>query len=335
MDTLTQGLLGAALAQSAAKPEETRIAAVIGTFSGIAADLDVLIRSFSDPLLTLEYHRHFTHSLLFVPVGALIVVLILWPFLHSRVAFGRIYFFAFLGYSLSGVLDACTSYGTHLLWPLSDERIAWNLIAIVDPLFTLALLFAVTVALIKRLPRAAWAGLAFAGFYLVLGWVQQQRAEWVIRELAQQRNHQIERILVKPTLGNLLLWRGIYEAADTFHVDAVRVGLGSVRVYPGGAADRVIPERDLAALPGDSTSYRDALRFTEFSEGYVAWHPELPKLLGDVRYSMTPTSLIPLWGIELDPDNPQAHAPYRFFRELSEEQREWFVAMLFGRDRVR
>jgi len=331
LDTLTQGLLGAALAQSAAKPEETRIAGVIGTFAGISADLDVLIRSSSDPLLTLEYHRHFTHSLFFVPVGALIVALVLWPFLRSGLAFGRIYVFALLGYSLSGALDACTSYGTHLLWPLTDERFAWNLIAIVDPLFTLALLIAVAVALMNRLPLAAWAGLAFAGSYLALGWVQQQRAEGAIRELAQDRNHQIERVLVKPTLGNLLLWRGIYETADTFHVDAVRVGLGSVRVYPGGAADRVVPERDLTALPADSTSYRDALRFTDFSEGYTAWHPELPQLLGDVRYSMSPSSLIPLWGIELDPDNPDAHANYRFFRELSEEQRKRFVAMLFGR----
>ena len=332
MDPLTQGLLGAALAQSAAKPEETRIAAVIGAIAGISADLDVLIRSAADPLLTLEYHRHFTHSLLFVPVGAVVVALLLWPFLRSRATFGRIYIFAFLGYALSGVLDACTSYGTHLLWPLSDARIAWNLIAIVDPLFTLALLIAVAVALIKRLPGAAWAGLAFAGSYLILGWVQQQRAEGVIRELARQRNHQIERILVKPTLGNLLLWRGIYETADTFHVDAVRVGPGSVRVYPGGATDRVVPERDLTALPGDSTGYRDALRFAEFSEGYTAWHPELPRLLGDVRYSMIPTSLVPLWGIVLEPDNVAAHARYRFFRELSEEQRERFVAMLLGRD---
>jgi inner membrane protein len=47
---------------------------------------------------------------------------------------------------------------------------------------------------------------------------------------------------------------------------------------------------------------------------------------------MIPTSLVPLWGIELEPDNVAAHARYRFFRELSEEQRVRFVAMLLGRD---
>ena len=54
MDPLTQGLVGAALAQSAAKPNETRIAAAVGAGAGLLADADVLIRSSTDPLLTLE-----------------------------------------------------------------------------------------------------------------------------------------------------------------------------------------------------------------------------------------------------------------------------------------
>ena len=115
----------------------------------------------------------FSHSIFFVPIGALVAALILWPFLRTRLGFGRLYLFAFLGYSLSGVLDACTSYGTHLFWPLSGDRVAWNLIAIIDPIFTLALLAAVIVALVKRTPHIAWIGLAFAGLYLSLGWIQQ------------------------------------------------------------------------------------------------------------------------------------------------------------------
>ncbi|MEA3275673.1 MAG: metal-dependent hydrolase, partial [Pseudomonadota bacterium] len=244
----------------------------------------------------------------------------------------RLYLFAFLGYSLSGVLDACTSYGTQLFWPLSDERVAWNLIAIVDPVFTLALLAAVVVAAVKRLPRAAWAGLGFAVIYLVAGWVQQQRAEAVVRELASERGHSIERILVKPTMGNLVLWRTIYEAGDGFHVDAVRVGLASHRVYAGGSAQRVEPKRDFPRLREESTAYGDLLRFAEFSDGFLARHPERPDVIGDLRYSMTPTGLIPLWGIGLNPDRPEKHARYLVFRDLSEEERRHFWDMLIGRE---
>ena len=111
MDVLTHGIVGAALTQSAAPRSEARTAAGIGFFSGMLADADILIRSTSDPLLVLDYHRHFTHALLFVPVGALIATVVLWPLLRRRLAFARIYLYAFLGYALAGALDACTSYG--------------------------------------------------------------------------------------------------------------------------------------------------------------------------------------------------------------------------------
>lgn len=227
MDILTQGLLGAALAQSVAKPNEARLATAVGFLSGLLADADALIRSSHDPLLTLEYHRHFTHSIFFVPIGGLIAALLLWPFFRHRLRFGRLYVFALLGYSLSGFLDACTSYGTHLLWPLSDTRIAWSIISIVDPVFTLTLLAAAAYALLKRTPRAAHVGLGLAGVYLLVGWAQLQRAETFAEELAEARGHSIERLVVKPTLGNLVLWRSIYRNADTFHIDAVRVGMTS------------------------------------------------------------------------------------------------------------
>ena len=106
MDLLTQGLLGATMAQSGAKQQETRLATGIGFFAGIVADLDILIQSSNDPLLNIEFHRHFTHSLLFVPLGALIAALLLWPFLRKRLPFARLYWFALLGYCLSDVLAA-------------------------------------------------------------------------------------------------------------------------------------------------------------------------------------------------------------------------------------
>ncbi len=331
MDILTQGLLGATLAQSVSRPNEARMAAAIGFLSGLLADADALIRSSDDPLLTLEYHRHFTHSIFFVPIGGLIAALLLWPFFRGRLGFGRLYLFALLGYSLSGFLDACTSYGTHLLWPLSDTRIAWSIISIIDPVFTLTLLAAAAYSLLKQRPRAAQIGLGLAGVYLLAGWVQLQRAETFAQELAERRGHSIERLVVKPTLGNLVLWRSIYQNADTFHVDAVRMGITSARVYGGGTADKFEPDAALPALSADSTLYRDIERFIVFSDGYVAIHPDRTDVLGDVRYSMKPTSLVPLWGIEMDFDRPQSNVRWVVFRELSQAGRAEFRSMLLNR----
>lgn len=77
MDLLTQGLLGGVLAQSVARKEEKKLATLVGIAAGLLADADVLISSSSDPLLNIEYHRHFTHSLLFIPFGAAIALALL------------------------------------------------------------------------------------------------------------------------------------------------------------------------------------------------------------------------------------------------------------------
>lgn len=331
MDIVTQGLIGAAAAQSGAKSDEVRSASFIGFCAPLLADADALIRSVEDPLLFLEYHRHFTHSLLFIPFGALMASLLLWPFLKNRLTIKRIYLYALLGYATAGILDACTSYGTHLLWPFSDERIAWGIISIFDPLFSLALLVAIVVGVVRHQPIAARVGLLFAAAYLLLGVVQQDRAESLARLQAEQRGHHIERLIVKPTMGNLLLWRSVYEADGEYHVDAVRVGLpGNSQVFTGDRVQAFDLKRDLPQLTEPMTLYGDIERFGFFSDGFLIRHPELPNVLGDVRYAMLPTSARPLWGIGLNLDAPDQHVTFDTDRKMSDAEREAFVAMLFN-----
>ena len=328
MDLITQGLVGALLARAGARRDEGRLAATVGFGAGLLADADALIRADSDPLLVLEYHRHFTHALAFVPVGALLAAGLLWPFLRRRLPFARLYLFALLGYGLSGVLDACTSYGTHLFWPFSDTRVAWSVISIVDPVFTVGLLVALAVALRRHSASAARLGLLFGAAYLAVGLVQHQRAAAVASELAASRGHVVERALVKPTLGNLLLWRSVYEAGGRFHVDALRVGLSDVRVFAGESLVRFASdEADTVAPPG-SRVHADIVRFNRFSDGYVARVPGRPGTLGDVRYASLPNGVEPIWGIEL-PADTDAPVHFRTFRDFPATTRERFMEMLW------
>ena len=131
MDPVSQGTVGAAFAQSSANKTNIVKVGFIGFLSGLAPDLDILIRSESDPILFLEYHRQFTHSLFFIPFGALVVAILFFPFFKSSLNFKQIYLASFLGYLTHGILDACTSYGTLLYWPFSNERVAWNLISVI------------------------------------------------------------------------------------------------------------------------------------------------------------------------------------------------------------
>jgi len=331
MDIVTQGLIGATVAQAGAKPNEIRLASIIGFCAPLLADADALIRSTEDPLLFLEFHRHFSHALLFIPFGALIASLLLWPLLRKRLAFKRIYLYALLGYATAGFLDACTSYGTHLLWPLNDERIAWSIISIFDPIFSFALIIAIIFAFVKYKPLAARFGLLFAAAYLSLGVIQHERAETLAHLQAQQRGHITERLIVKPTMGNLLLWRSVYETDAMYYVDAVRVGLaGNTTVFTGNSVQAFDINRDLAQLTDQMTVYRDIKRFEFFSDDFLAWHPQRPNVLGDVRYAMLATSIRPLWGIELPLDTPNEHVTFDTYRTMSATDRKAFFAMLFN-----
>ena len=89
MDLVTQGLLGSALAISAARPAEVRKAGIIGLIAGVTADVDFFIQSASDPLLNLEFHRHFTHSIVFIPLAALLISFLLWPFFKNSLSWKR------------------------------------------------------------------------------------------------------------------------------------------------------------------------------------------------------------------------------------------------------
>lgn len=333
MDIVTQGLLGAALALSVAKPAETRRAAAIGFSAALLADADVLIGSPGDTLVNLEFHRHFTHALVFIPLGALVAALLLWPLLRKRIEFKRIYLFALLGYATAGLLDACTSYGTHLLWPFSDARIAWSIIAIVDPLFSAFLLVALVWGLKQCRSGPARVGLALAGSYLLLGVWQHHAALQVAGQLAQQRGHEVERVIVKPTIANLLLWRSIYEAGGVYHVDAIRLGLwGSDRIYAGASAPRFDVTRDRPDIAPDSILGRDIERFASLSDDFVITDPGRDGVLIDLRYSMLPIGLTPMWGIDLNVASQDQHARFSVYRDRPGNMREKFIAMLLGRD---
>ena len=331
MDILTQGIAGTLLAQTATQRNNIRLASLVGFLGGMLADADVFIQSANDPLLNLEFHRQFTHSFLFIPVGALIVALLLWPLLKKRMAFLQLFLFGLLGYSTSGLLDACTSYGTQLLWPFSSERITWSIISIVDPLFSGALLVMVILAWKTRKKTYAFLGIGLALGYLMLSLHQQQSVTQLQRELAQSRGHVIEQSVVKPTIGNTLLWRSVYLHEGRYYVDAIRKGwFSQARIYPGSsikAFSLAPPGTDPA---NKLTQDRDLERFHTLSQGYLVRHPDEPQVIADIRFAMLPDSIRPLWGIRLHPDRPSMHVSEVTYRKLDETTKKRFLEMLFG-----
>lgn len=316
MDPVSQGVLGAVFAQTRGPQHTLAKAAVIGAIAGMAPDLDVFIRSATDPLLALEFHRQFTHSLFFIPFGGLLCSLLLHPLLGRRwqLRYWQTLAWSMIGLATHGLLDGCTTYGTQLLWPLSEQRYALDMISVVDPLFTIPLLALVGVAAVTKQRRYVWWALLWGAAYLTLGFVQHARAERMGLALAQSRGHTVLRLEAKPSFGNLIVWKVIYETDQYFYVDAVKPGLLKARVWHGEQVQKLDIQRDFPWLNPASQQARDIQRFAELSANFLALDPRNPQRIGDVRYAMLPQQIAPLWGIQLAPD-ADAGVHVRFYTQ--------------------
>lgn len=318
MDPLTQGALGAALAQTTpTKAKNIAVAGVLGFASGMAADLDVLIQSSTDPLIYLEYHRHFTHSLLFIPIGGLLCAFVLHYVIGRRWrwSFFQTFVCCSLGYATHALLDASTSYGTLLLWPFSDDRISWSFVPVIDPLFTIPLIGLCLAAALRQKRTFAYAAMMWCAVYISMGARQHDAAISMGTKIADSRGHVPTRMEAKPSFANILVWKTIYEANQTFYVDAVRVGI-SPQAFYGTSVPKLDVARDLPWLDQDTQQAEDIERFTWFSQGFVSADPGMSNRIIDVRYSLVPNEIKPLWWIDLSPTaETNEHVKYRADRD--------------------
>jgi len=155
MDTITHGIAGALISKAVFRGEDmfasrpmnrARIITWSLMLGAIFPDSDV-IRDFfsSDKLLIVTWHRSITHSLIMMPLWALLLAAIARAFARWRkweapsfAALSAIYAAGILSHIL---LDLVTSFGTMIWSPLEWSRPAWDLIFIVD--FTLTAIFLV------------------------------------------------------------------------------------------------------------------------------------------------------------------------------------------------
>lgn len=330
MDPLTQGAIGATLPVAIRSKGRERLACAAGFLAGMAADLDAFIMSSTDSLLYLEFHRQFTHSFVLIPIGSLVVSALLYVALRrwGRTGFLTLWMFCALGYATHGLLDAATSYGTQLLWPFSDTRFAAGIISIIDPLFTGPVLVLVLISVVRRKVVLAQAALIWALSYLGLGAHQHSSAEAIATQLAKQRGHVPVRLDVKPSFGNLIVWKSIYEADGRYYVDAVRPNVREA-VFTGTSIPKLNFERDLPWLDMSTQQARDVHRFAQFSDGFLAKAVSGGERVIDVRYSLLPNEIAPLWSIRLSKDAAaDVHAQFETHRSNTRDNLAKLISMI-------
>ncbi len=214
MDSLTQIVLGGALAAAIAPARHRRAALLAGAALGTLPDLDSLPLALliDDPILRMTWHRGPSHSLFVLPFVAWLI----WAFFKrqgGRVSESpvRWWWAILLALLTHPLLDAFTVYGTQLWWPLSSPPSMWSSMFIADPLYTIWLLIACIAAWFwrwkPRAQHALLAGLAISSAYL--GWslvaksMVEREAE---RSLAAMGLADAPYFSV-PTPFNTVLWR--------------------------------------------------------------------------------------------------------------------------------
>ncbi|HKX30903.1 MAG TPA: metal-dependent hydrolase [Blastocatellia bacterium] len=313
MDTITHGILGAAISQSVLMRRLPRGAGLIGALAAMAPDLDIFIRSSTDPTVGWVFHRHFTHSLIFIPIGGLIAAL---PFLWA----GRyrdhklpVILASMIAYASHGQLDSLTNYGTQLLWPFSDYRVAWDSIGIVDPIYSIILLIGVVLAARTGRIRPARIAFVVSSLYLCFGGWQHFRALEVQKQLIAERNQQAQHVRVMPAMGWLIYWHSVYLADGRLYADGVRTPwFRRSQILEGGSTDAVTFED----LPPAAQSNPEARRRFQilywFGDRLLGAIPDQPVMagmadmagaapaVGDMRITASVEGLTPLWGLQFD-----------------------------------
>lgn len=208
MDSLTQACLGAAVGGALLGRRLGRRAVLIGAALGTLPDLDVVI-DYGDAVADYTYHRGFSHSLAVLGALATLLALVTARFAPRDIPFSRWWLFYAACLLTHPLLDAFTTYGTQLWWPLPTPPVSWSTIFIIDPLYTLPLLGAVIVALIRgrRAPRALHWGLALSSAYLAFSLGAKTLIEARIEPLLAERGLADAPCLIQPTPFNTLLWR--------------------------------------------------------------------------------------------------------------------------------
>ena len=168
MDTITHAFAGALLGKGlfTTRRSETptefspqaRVAIFAATLGSAFPDVDVLYDVVSrNNLAMLKYHRYVTHSLILLPLWALgIAWLVRWAarkFGIESPSFGWTYLATAVGIASHLLLDVTTSFGTMIWSPFSRDRVAWDIIFIIDFTMTALLLVPQIASWVHRDPK--------------------------------------------------------------------------------------------------------------------------------------------------------------------------------------
>ncbi len=216
MDSITQATLGAAVGHVLLGRKWGKKAALVGAFVGTIPDLDVIILPFFNELQKVSIHRGLSHSILFCFVMGFIIAYFLSRLKWTKgTKFYHIYSLSFFGLFTHVILDTFTTYGTQLFRPFSDERVSWDSIGIIDPIYTIPLLIGLLWSIFLLKPNSKYKslpnkiGLGVSTLYLIFTLIHKQRIENIFDDQLVHNDISYQELLTVPVAIGNIKWYGV------------------------------------------------------------------------------------------------------------------------------
>ncbi len=230
MDSITHTLTGVVIAKAIDDEKIGNWGTVAGLAMGFFPDTDFILGLFNRQFY-LEYHRDFTHSLLLIPFYALFFS---WVFVKiSR----RPFFWSFYKICLPVlfshvILDLLTSYGTMILSPLSEHRFSWDLVFIIDLIFSGIITVPLLISLLfrKKAPWICRGSLIGITLYILFSWIQHNQAIHLTKTFTQNLDEEVIRVASLPQPLSPFRWANYVETKDKVYQGFVDLKGGHSRL---------------------------------------------------------------------------------------------------------
>lgn len=269
MDNLTHtlsGLVAARLVPARELPMRSRY--IAGALAANFPDLDIVLAPISSELYLL-HHRGETHSLLMLPLWAL---LLSWLFAKMfKTPGGWRDFYALTAVSLLVHIfgDWITGYGTQLFAPFTRETFSLGTTFIIDPLMTLLLLLGFLGSLFwKATPRAAQASAVLAMILIGTQYYWKQQALQTGAAHARAQGWQAVQITAEPRPVSPFNWTVIIREPERYHYAHIKLSADKRDPAP---ADANWLARALAEFaPPEMAEWKTVAKFGNGQDGLLA-----------------------------------------------------------------
>jgi len=284
MDSITHIALGAIIGEALAGRQLGKKAMLLGAIAQSLPDVDFIASFWLDTAHDVAAHRGITHSLLFVAVVSVLFAWLgrrWWP--GAQMSFRKWWLFAGLELFIHIFLDAFNAYGTGWFEPFSHHRMAFNVLFVADPFFSIWLGISFLVLLCLRRSsqwRRFWVrfGLILPCCYLYYCLLNKYRIDKWAEQSLQAHHIHYKRYFTTPTPMNNWLWYIVAEDSAGYHT-----GYMSLLARERHATYQYFPRND--SLLGVLRARPDVHELMRFCQGYYTaeqWGDTL--VFNDLRF---------------------------------------------------